>query len=212
MLQGLTQRFEYVRDPSAVKFDPLFVTVTFLNPPYREILRATQTKTTKQYLLELCKPPESPEFDTNLQDDDNAYVLEDQDTESNLQENCHITPPSKRPKLLSRVASLIEEKKKQSNSSVSLSAEEKEVDRYSMDSFNTALEDDPFDFWNTIKNYPIIASIACDILCLPPSTAPMERVFSTSGESTSGKRNKLTDNNLEREVLLRKNKKYLTKI
>ena len=81
-----------------------------------------------------------------------------------------------------------------------------------MDSFNTALEDDPFDFWNTIKNYPIITSIACDILSLPPSTAPMERVFSTSGESTSGKRNKLTDNNLEREVLLRKNKKYLTKI
>ena len=29
MLQGLTQRFEYVTDPSAVKFDPLFVTATF---------------------------------------------------------------------------------------------------------------------------------------------------------------------------------------
>ena len=183
-----------------------------MHPPYGEILTATQTKTAKQYLLELCKPPESPEFDTNLQDDDYTYVSEDQDAESNLQENCHITPPSKRPKLLSRVASLIEEKKKQSNSNVSLSAEEKEVDRYSMDSFNTELEDDPFDFWNTIKNYPIIAPIACDILCVPPSTAPIERAFSTSGESTSGKRNRLTDYNLEREVLLRKNKKYLTEM
>ena len=59
MLQGLKQRFEYATDPSAAKFDPLFVTATFLNPPYREILTDTQTKTTKQYLLELCKPPKS---------------------------------------------------------------------------------------------------------------------------------------------------------
>lgn len=206
MLQGLKQRFEYATDPSAAKFDPLFVTATFLNPPYREILTDTQTKTAKQYLLELCKPLEP---DTNLQDDDCTYV-----PDADLQENHEITPPSKRPKLLSRVASLIEEKKKQSNNSTSLSSEEKEVDRYSKDSFNIELEDDPFNFWNTIKDYPIIAPVACDILCVPPSTAPIERVFSTSGESTSGKRNRLTDNNLEREVLLRKNKNkiYLTKI
>lgn len=164
----------------------------------------TQTKTAKQYLLELCKPPES---DANLQDDDCTYVPDD-----DLQENHEITPPSKRPKLLSRVASLIEEKKKQNNNSTSLSSEEKEVDRYSMDSFNIELEDDPFNFWNTIKDYPIIVPVACDILCVPPSTAPIERVFSTSGESTSGKHNRLTDYNLEREVLLQKNKIYLTEI
>ena len=156
--------------------------------------------------MELCK---SPEPDANLQDDDCTYVPEDPEAESNLQES---TPPSKRPKLLSRVASLIEEKKKQSNNSVSISAEEKEVDRYNMDSFNIELEDDPFDFWNITKDYPIIAPIACDILCVPSSTAPIERVFSTSGESKSGKRNRLTDYNLEREVLLRKNRKYLIEI
>ena len=98
MLQGLKQRFEYATDPSAVKFDPLFVTATFLNPPYREILTDTQTKTAKQYLIELCKPPKS---DANLQDDDCTYV-----PGADLEENHEITPPSKRPKLLlSRVAS-----------------------------------------------------------------------------------------------------------
>jgi len=156
MLQGLTQGFEYVRDPSAVKFDPLFVTATFLNPPYREILTATQTKTAKQYLLELCKPPEP---DANLQDDDCTYVPEDPEAESNLQES---TPP----KLLSRVAKLIEEKKKQSNNSVSISAEEKEVDRYNVDNFNIELEKDPFDFWNATKDYPIIAPM-CAIFNSP---------------------------------------------
>lgn len=104
---------------------------------------------------------------------------------------------------------MIEEKKKQSNNTTSLSSEEKEVERYSKDSFNIELDDDPFNFWNTIKDYPIIAPVAYDILCVPPSTAPIKRVFSRSGESTSGKRNRLTDYNLEREVLLRKNKMYL---
>ena len=47
--------------------------------------------------------------------------------DADLQEYHEITPPSKRPKLLSRVASLIEEKKKQSNNSTSLSSEEKEA-------------------------------------------------------------------------------------
>ena len=104
---------------------------------------------------------------------------------------------------------MIEAKKKQSDNNASLSSEEKEVDRYSRDNFNVELNDDPFNFWNTIKDYPIIAPVACDILCVPPSTTPIERVFSTSGESTSGKRNRLTDHNLEREVLMRKNKTYL---
>jgi len=61
---------------------------------------------------------------------------------------------------LSRIASLIEEKKKQSDNHTSLTSEEKEVER---DSFNLELDDDPFDFWNTIKDYPIIAPVACEI-------------------------------------------------
>ena len=50
-----------------------------------------------------------------------------------LQENHQITPPSKHPKSLSRAASLIEEKKKECNNSISLSLEETEVDRYGQD-------------------------------------------------------------------------------
>ena len=102
MLQGLKLRFDYATDPSAARFDPLFVTATFLNPAYREILTSTQIKTAKEYLIRLCKPPE---LDANTQDDDCTYV-----SDADLQENHEISPPSKRPKLLSRVASLIEAK------------------------------------------------------------------------------------------------------
>ena len=90
-----------------------------------------------------------------------------------------------------------------------MSPEEKEIEQYNQENFNVELEDDPFYFWANTKSFSAIAAVACDILCTSASTAPVERVFSTSGESTSDKRNRLTDYNLEREVLLRKNKAYL---
>ena len=46
------------------------------------------------------------------------------------------------------------------------------------------------------------------IYSTPPSSTPLERIFSTGGEATTGKRNQLTNHNLEREILLRQNKKY----
>jgi len=37
MLKDLKRRFLYVTDPGDTKFDPAFVTVTFLNPAYKAI-------------------------------------------------------------------------------------------------------------------------------------------------------------------------------
>ena len=69
---------------------------------------------------------------------------------------------------------------------------------------------DPISFWTEHEaNYPLLSSLACDKLCIPASSAPVERTFSTAGESTSGKRNRLRVKILEREVLIRKNKPYL---
>ena len=44
------------------------------------------------------------------------------------------------------------------------------------------------------------------ILAIPASSAAVERIFSTSGESCTGKSNRLSGRNLEREALLKKNK------
>ena len=49
----------------------------------------------------------------------------------------------------------------------------------------------------------IVSSVAVDVLLIPGSTAPIERVFSTSGHATVEKQNELTDRNLECEVLIR---------
>jgi len=42
-------------------------------------------------------------------------------------------------------------------------------------------------------------------LVIPASSAPIERVFSLSGYISCGRRNRLNDKNLKREVLVKKN-------
>ena len=83
-----------------------------------------------------------------------------------------------------------------------------EIEHYS--SVVTTLSDkDPITFWlNNESAYPLLSSLAVDLLCIPASSAPVERTFSTAGESTCGRRNRLCSHNLEREIMLRRNRKY----
>ena len=69
---------------------------------------------------------------------------------------------------------------------------------------------DILDFWVQHEQiYPDIANIAFDVLTIPASSAPVERVFSTAGHVSAGKRNRLSGVKLEREVLIKKNKSFL---
>ena len=96
-----------------------------------------------------------------------------------------------------------------------MSAEEEEIERYSKYRKNKdELQLDPIIYWvNAAHAFPHLSPVACDILSVPASSAPVERVFSVSAltgkNPSNGKRNRLADHNLERETLLRKNKKYL---
>ena len=85
-----------------------------------------------------------------------------------------------------------------------------EVERFFESLHSLADNADPFAFWlDQASVYPLLSPVAIDVLAIPASSAPVERVFSTAGESTTGKRNRLSDHNLEREVLLRKNRHFL---
>ncbi len=73
-----------------------------------------------------------------------------------------------------------------------------EIDRYFDSSEPLAEEADPFDYWLTNRgSYSMLSSMAMDMLSIPGSSAPVERVFSTAGESTLGRRNRLSEHNLE---------------
>ena len=85
-----------------------------------------------------------------------------------------------------------------------------EVDRYLDSADSLADNADPIEYWlNHQTTYPLLSSVAINNLIILGSSAPVERVFSTAGDSTIGKRNRLSDHNLEREVLLKKNKHFL---
>lgn len=117
-------------------------------------------------------------------------------------------PPTKRFKHLNRV---IEQKFKEGMKRKSVNPPGYgEVERY-FDSVESLAENvDPLLYWqNQTQEYPLLSSVALDYLTIPASSAPIERVFSSAGESTTGKRNRLADANLEREILLKKNKHYL---
>uniref|UniRef100_A0A1X7TRI8 HAT C-terminal dimerisation domain-containing protein n=1 Tax=Amphimedon queenslandica TaxID=400682 RepID=A0A1X7TRI8_AMPQE len=74
-------------------------------------------------------------------------------------------------------------------------------------------DSDPILFWIQSKeSYTFLAPFAIDILAAPSSSAPVERTFSTAGIATSGRRNRLAKDNLEKEVLLKKNEEYYMKI
>ena len=117
-------------------------------------------------------------------------------------------PPKKRFSFLS---GLIEERIKQKISKhPGFPPEEEGIKRYFSTTTTLGEKAEPVFFW--IENeqvYPLLSALAFDTLIIPASSTPIERTFSTAGEATSGKRNRLSDKNLEREVLLRKNKQYL---
>ena len=64
-----------------------------------------------------------------------------------------------------------------------------EVEHYfnSVESLAESL--DPLLYWQNQTEYPLLSSVALDYLSIPASSAPIERVFSTAEESTTGKRN-----------------------
>ena len=154
----LEQKFGYAVDPSDAKFDPIFVTATFLNPAYKAILEEVQIRAVIKYLKELCRPSVRETPPVLVQDDDATYApdVEVDDTQEN-------EPPSKHPKLLSRVALLLKEKPKdkEKNSCGFLSPEEKEIEQYNQENFNVELEDDPFYFWANTKSFPTIYCCCC---------------------------------------------------
>ena len=69
---------------------------------------------------------------------------------------------------------------------------------------------EPSKFWiDNVALYPELCAFALDVLAIQCSSAPSERLFSTAGEATSGKKNRLSGEKLEQKVFVRRNAKYL---
>ncbi len=117
-----------------------------------------------------------------------------------------IEPPLKKFRHLSKMVSKQLSKKKDT-----LSNSTEEVDLFiEQRNKNGPQQINALDYWVKCESmFPTLSKVACDIAVVPASSAPIERIFSTAGDSCFGKRNRLTSTNLEREVLIKKNKVYL---
>ncbi len=70
--------------------------------------------------------------------------------------------------------------------------------------------EDSFAFWNAKKaEFPLLYKVAVDMLATPATTAPVERVFSQAGLCTGPRSRRVTNENLEHEVLIRVNEHLL---
>ena len=119
-----------------------------------------------------------------------------------------IEPPLKNFWHLSKLAS---KQISQYKEIASTTSEEQEVDLFIQQrKSNPPDVMDVLDFWVKSESlFPVLSKEVCDLLVVPASSGPVKRTFSIAGNACIGKRNWLSGNNLEREVLIKYNKDYL---
>ena len=193
------RRFDKYIDPSAAdSFESLYVVATLLDPDYTFVLSDNLIEEATSTLKEIV----ADFVDKHVQ----QPVESNGATES--QEEGLIEPPLKKFRHLSKIVSKQLQKKK---GSIASSPAEKEVELFMQQRQNSNPHPtDALDFWVKSEGlFPTLSNVACDVLVIPASSAPVERTFSTAGDACIGKRNRLTNSNLEREVLIKRNKAYL---
>ena len=205
MLTDMKKRFKFVTDAESDMFDPVYITSTYFNPAYKNVLSKQQEELAQVFIKQLISHQDQYEVPAETQTEGNPTI----DPIPSCSESGE--PQAKRFKHLSRLSKLLEVEEEQSRENRTPDKHDLELNEYSLAS--TTIEErkmDPLDYWvGKLKHFPVLAPIACDILAVPASTAPVERIFSTGGDATGGKRNRLTQKNLEREIFIRRNKKYL---
>lgn len=211
LLRELLRRFKFATDPTANNFDPLYVTATFLNPYFKDILETSQISPARAHIIQMIRTGNETES-THDATDANHIEENSEHHSDNATKN---TEDGKEPRLkrFKHLHTFLAEKLRQSTpSDFTQSEEDIELNHYIQHQNVEDFKDDtdPFNFWlENVLLYPKISRVSLDLLATPASTAPIEHIFSIRGEATLGKRNRLTHKNLEREILLRHNKLYL---
>ena len=198
MQVDLKRRFRKFTDPYDSQSNPLYIMATALDPRYKLLLNPGHTDFAKVHLLKEIK---------NMVDDPSSSS----ESDSPKHENTYESEPPPKKKRFRHLETVIEQRWKEGlKKSAALPPGRAEIERYftTVESATDAV--DPLEYWIEIQSrYPLLSKVAVDILVIPVSSAPIERVFSTAGEACIGRRNRLADSNFEREVMLKKNKHYL---
>ena len=79
-----------------------------------------------------------------------------------------------------------------------------EAERYLQEVPTTA--DSPTNYWLANKDrFPVLSVLAKRYLSSPPTSVPIERVFSTAGDILTDKRSRLSPDNAEKLLIMKEN-------
>jgi hypothetical protein len=102
-------------------------------------------------------------------------------------------------------AKLLEQAAKQFGDRADRIADSNEVKDY-MSMPSVPLDTDPLQWWREHQQrFPVLARVARRFLCIPASSAPAERVWSTAGNTITEKRARLSDETVENLILCHEN-------
>jgi hypothetical protein len=201
----LNHRFNFMDDPNDPKFNSIYLIASFLTPASKRSVETDKLTLVKKEIIQNCTDINNVESVSGGSNEGNSPDKE--------QYHGIEPPPAKRAR-----ESLLQFEDFLSQ----FSAPDEDFERSSthkrlMLSLNTYMEEkneverNAFKFWVSKLHESLhskIAAYALDVLTIPASSAPVERIFSTAGGSTLEKRNRLQEKNFEMEVLLRRNSTY----
>ena len=195
----MNRRFAFVLNINDPKFDPLYVSATWLYSPTQYSISSAERELAKDSVFKLYKLWSS---DPSAREAD--FVCQEASTVHNS--NSPATSLSKSMEFFASIASppfvpIVNTPK---------SAIEMELDSYATTGISfgpqtSAALPDAQELWNLKSvqdRYPLLSLLAQEIFAIPASSAPVERVFSTAGIAASGRSARLSGENLETKVLL----------
>ena len=214
----IREYFKHVLDPTCDEFDPIYHLATFLDPIFSQVLTQDQNKIAIAALKarikgEMIKKGE--DWENILEhtgegetDSTKKTLFRGFKHISNLiasaqsSDKAKSTPFSRDLELYKAEIQRVLLARAQAETPVSteLHPEETREDEESP-------IDDPLDYWseNESKYETLLAQIAEDILCIPATSTPSERLFSISGLLASGVMSNISPINLEKRVLIKVN-------
>ena len=177
----------------------MYIVSTILDPRYKPLINAVQMKSGQDELLRMLKS-NGAQSDSQSSGQSSPVTVQEEG-------------PSRKRQRFSYLSRVIEDKVRQGKQKASKQPlGRQELERQwsqCLHQVTMMMIPSPFGLVRRLELYPLLSTLAMDIMCVPGSSAPVERAFSTAGEATTGKRNRLASKNLEREILIRKNKLYL---
>ena len=155
-----------------------------------------QTKSTKQE-----NKASTPKDQTKSEATEIATVMSSSGTKRKATDALPVTAKEKADKR----AKLLEQAAKQFGDRADRITVSNEVKDY-MSMPSVPLDTDPLQWWREHQHrFPVLARVARRFLCIPASSAPAERVWSTAGNTITEKRARLSDETVENLILCHEN-------